>query len=214
MRYERDLYFEEFIDVFGEATSHKPVPKKSVEKYRGVLPDLLLTYWENEGWNGYLNGILWIVDPEDYEGVLKLWLENTPLAKKDRYYVYARTAFGELFVISEKTKQTFSITPFLNSIFYIKEDMTVINDEPVASIRCFFGFAKRNEFDIKSDNGGSLFDKALKRLGPCNENEMYTFVPPMLMGGALEEKDLKKVNIFVQLDILANLSDERTLSSD
>ena len=209
--YKRDVYFRRFIRVFGEATYHEPVPQEAIDKYKGILPSLLLSYWRHEGWNGYSNGMLWIVNPDNYAGNLEKWLENTDLSKRDKYYVFARNSFGNLYVISAKTKQVFFIVPYLNAVFYTEKDLCAINTNQNDAIEHFFGFARRDKFDLDGDNGEPLFDKTLKRLGPCNENEMYTFVPPMLMGGTLAEKDLKKVNMFVQLDILANLSDERTL---
>ena len=213
MSNNRDEYFNYFIGVMGEATFHKPAAQETIDKYQGALPDLLLKYWKNEGWNGYGNGMLWIVNPEDYNHILEQWLENTVLAKRDKYYVFARNAFGKLFVITARTKQIFTITPYLNAIFYTEKELLDENSNENNAVECFFGFAEKKEFDMECDNGGSLFEKALEKLGPCNENEVYAFVPPMLMGGTLAEKDLKKVNMFVQLDILANLSDERTLSS-
>jgi hypothetical protein len=42
-----------------------------LKKYRGKLPDLLLDYWEHEGWNGHANGLLWTVNPDDYAGILE-----------------------------------------------------------------------------------------------------------------------------------------------
>ncbi|MEX6038422.1 GAD-like domain-containing protein [Providencia hangzhouensis] len=40
------------------------------------LPELLLTYWHNEGWSSYYNGLFTIVDPDDYEDIVDEWLEN------------------------------------------------------------------------------------------------------------------------------------------
>ena len=54
----RDECFEVFIDEFGEATHRDAVPASSIEKWRGKLPDQLLTYWKEEGWCGYANGLL------------------------------------------------------------------------------------------------------------------------------------------------------------
>nr|BFE94926.1 hypothetical protein GCM10020185_54620 [Pseudomonas brassicacearum subsp. brassicacearum] len=53
----RDEDFQYFISVMGEATSHRHVPDSQIAKYRGVLPEALLDYWQDEGWCGYANGL-------------------------------------------------------------------------------------------------------------------------------------------------------------
>ena len=55
----RDEDFEVFIDEFGEATRRIDAPAEAIQKWRGTLPDLLLTYWQEEGSCGYANGLFW-----------------------------------------------------------------------------------------------------------------------------------------------------------
>jgi hypothetical protein len=99
----RDENFEVFIDEFGEATHRVEVPVASIEKWRGKLPDQLLTNWQEEGWCGYANGLFWTVDPDDYEDIVDEWLEDIPLEQLDAFHVIARTAFGDLYLWGEKT---------------------------------------------------------------------------------------------------------------
>jgi hypothetical protein len=40
----RDEDFEVFIDEFGEATHRTDVPVDAIQKWKGKLPDQLLTY--------------------------------------------------------------------------------------------------------------------------------------------------------------------------
>ncbi len=44
----RDQDFSYFIEKFGEATSYSAVPEKSMTKWKGILPDKLLSYWKTE----------------------------------------------------------------------------------------------------------------------------------------------------------------------
>jgi hypothetical protein len=53
----RDEDFDYFISKFGEATNRVAVPTEAIEKWRNKLPDQLLTYWQEEGWGGYANGL-------------------------------------------------------------------------------------------------------------------------------------------------------------
>ncbi|EBD0164926.1 GAD-like domain protein, partial [Salmonella enterica subsp. enterica serovar Senftenberg] len=44
----RDQDISYFIEKFGEATSYSAVPEKSMTKWKGILPDKLLSYWKTE----------------------------------------------------------------------------------------------------------------------------------------------------------------------
>ena len=94
----RDEDFSYFIKKFGEATFKENVPESSLQKYKGVLPDQLLHYWKVEGWCSYTNGLLWMVNPEDYNDLVDQWLEDTHYPKIDKYHCFARTAFGVLYI--------------------------------------------------------------------------------------------------------------------
>jgi hypothetical protein len=209
--YERDFDFEDFIEVFGEATYHEPVPQASIEKYRGKLPDILLTYWEQEGWNGYDNGLLWTVNPDDYADILADWIAPTPLPEIDDYHVFARTAFGTLYAFGSKNGRYFGVTPYWNAVFANKSWVTSVDHEWDETITQFFGFSTKEDYDVEDIKEKGMFDRAVKRLGPLGPNEMFGFVPALLLGGEEVEKNLEKTNIFIHLDILANLADERIM---
>ncbi|MFY0573878.1 GAD-like domain-containing protein [Cystobacter fuscus] len=101
----RDEDFEIFVENFGEATHREAVPELSFEKFRGVLPQQLLSYWKEEGWCGYAKGLVWTVNPEKYSGLVKLWLADTPYEKLDAFHVIARSAFGDLYAWGERTNR-------------------------------------------------------------------------------------------------------------
>ena len=93
----RDEDFEYFISKFGDATTRVEVPSSSFDKWRDKLPDQLLTYWKEEGWCAYGNGLFWTVNPEEYEDLIDEWLESTKLEQLDSFHVVARSAFGDLY---------------------------------------------------------------------------------------------------------------------
>lgn len=47
----RDEDFELFIQEFGKATQRTAVPETSFLRWSGKLPDQLLKYWRDEGFN-------------------------------------------------------------------------------------------------------------------------------------------------------------------
>lgn len=93
----RDEDFEVFINEFGKATHWTDVPAEAIQKWQGKLPDQLLTYWREEDWSSYANGLFWIVNPDDYEDIVYEWLKDTSLEQIDAFHVIGRTTFGDLY---------------------------------------------------------------------------------------------------------------------
>jgi len=74
----------------------------------------LLEYWAEHGWCGYGEGIFWIVNPQEYEGVVASWIEGTTFEQQDTYHLIARSAFGDLYLWGEETGLSLKITSVLS----------------------------------------------------------------------------------------------------
>lgn len=173
----RDEDFEYFISKFGEPADRVDVPSEAIDKWRGKLPDQLLTYWQEEGWCGYANGLFWIVNPDDYEDLVDEWLEDTGLEQIDTFHVIGRTAFGKLYVCGEQTGVSMTISCPINAIFALpKELKSKSKKDQDWSVRSFLGLS-RNECDLKDESGVALFDQAVARLGPLAAGEVFGFEP-------------------------------------
>lgn len=62
--------------------------------------------------------------------------------------------------------------------------------------------AKNEDIDIYDKNGKFLFDRCLINLGELNDNEIYAFEPPAVLGGQQVIENIKKgiySNIFLLL---------------
>jgi hypothetical protein len=119
----RDEDFTYFISKWGEATHRRDVPAESIDRWRGRLPDQLLTYWREEGWCGYGNGLFWTVDPEEYEDLVHEWLADIPFEKIDTFHVIGRTAFGMLFTCGEKVGPVLDIDCLMHSLHALQSDL-------------------------------------------------------------------------------------------
>ena len=202
----RDEDFEVFIDEFGEATHRIDVPAEAIEKWRGKLPDQLLTYWEQEGWSGYANGLFWIVNPDDYEDLVDEWLEDTSLEQIDAFHVIGRTAFGDLYVCGEHSGANMTISCPINAIFALPKDLKPKSREDRDwSVRSFIGLSV-NECDLKDESGRELFERALNKLGPLEQDEVYGFEPAIVAGGKMRLENLAKLKLDVHLTILRQLA--------
>ncbi|WP_288410482.1 GAD-like domain-containing protein [uncultured Herbaspirillum sp.] len=204
----RDEDFEYFINNFGEATKSSPVPVASLEKWRGKLPDQLLTYWEQEGWCEYGDGLFCTVDPDDYEDLVDEWLADTGLDEIDAFHVIARSAFGDLYVCGEKTGRSVTITAALNMITALQNKLKEKTKENLDfSIRYFFSFIKPAQLDMEDENGQPLFERARSKLGPLEPHEIYGFEPAIVLGGKIRLENLAKVNANVHLTILRQFAE-------
>lgn len=206
----RDEIFQMFVERFGEATHREVVPQASVEKYRGRLPDQLLTYWEVEGWCAYDDGLIWTVNPADYEDLIDEWLEGSPLEEIDAYHVIARSAMGDLYVCGEIGGQNMTVSCFLHSISVIANELRPksIEDRNL-SIQAFFAVREQADCDIEDENGKPLFKRALKKLGSLSPNQMYGFEPAVIVGGRIRLESLRIVDLDVHLSILREFSPPR-----
>jgi hypothetical protein len=201
----RDEDFEVFIEEFGEATHRSEVPASSAA-WRGKLPDLLLTYWKEEGWSGYANGLFWFVDPEQYEDLVDEWLENSPLEQIDAYHAIARSAFGDLFLCGEQTGRSVTLNCSIHAIFTQNNKLgRKSRQEQDMSIRAFVGM-DRDRCDLKDEAGEPLSERALATLGPLAPDEMYGFEPALVAGGKMRLENLRKVKLDQHLTILRQLA--------
>ncbi|WDY56096.1 GAD-like domain-containing protein [Pseudomonas sp. PSKL.D1] len=193
-----DRLYARFLEKVGKATGRQEVPPSSIERYEGKLPDLLLKYWVEHGWCAYGNGIFWLVNPQDYEGVVTSWLEGTTLEPIDTYHLIARGAFGDLYFWGEKTGASLEITAPLSR--YILRDSLYGSDQLEKNFQCFF-----INNDAEQSDYGELFAPALKKLGPLKSNEVYGFRPALLLGGHDSIKNLEKVSVIEHLTLLSQI---------
>ncbi|SFA95904.1 hypothetical protein SAMN03159488_01184 [Pseudomonas sp. NFIX10] len=201
----RDEDFQYFISVMGEATSHRQVSDSQIEKYRKVLPDALLDYWQEEGWCGYANGLFWTVNPDEYKHLLDMWLAGTEFPQIDNYHVIARSAFGALYAWGEKYNQKIVVSCPTGSIVALMNKLKTPNKDPDLALQTFFAMSDKERYDLEDHQGEFLFERALEKLGALDEREVYGFEPALFFGGTASLDQLVKCNLEVHLTILRQM---------
>ncbi|MBF4555735.1 DUF1851 domain-containing protein [Pseudomonas sp. p50] len=195
-----DKVFARFIEKFGDPIDRQEVPISSIERYRGKLPNQLLEYWVEHGWCGYGDGIFWIVNPQEYEGVVASWLEGTKFADFDNYHLIARSAFGDLYLWGEQTGASLKLTSILSR--YTTHTSIFTGEQMDKGLRNFL-----LSRDVDTNNYGDLFKPAKKKLGTLRHDEMYGFVPALMLGGPDTLDHLEKVKAVEHLTILSQITE-------
>jgi hypothetical protein len=204
----RDEDFECFIEDLGEATQHIAVPSESIEKWREKLPSQLLHYWKTEGWNSYQDGLFSIVDPDVYEDIVDIWLEDTPFESMDAYHVIARSGFGKLYLFGEQTGINLTISCIFNTITFSRKRVHKKNQQDMnREISSFFGIKSADNFDLKGGTKKGIFSQAVDKFGSLNENEIFGFEPAIILGGEIKLENIKKLDMHIHLDILRQFAD-------
>ncbi len=197
-----DEYFRTFTAHFGEPRGRRSAPVSSIEKYRSKLPDALLSVWQSEGWGAYADGLFWIVDPDQYTATLKQWLSGSDLEHVDNYHVIARDAFGSLYAWGEHYQRSITISSLAGGIVALKSQLQQRQTNPDRALGIFFATATKADFDFEDRMGNPLFERALAKLGPLLESEMYAFEPALSLGGRADLDGLVKVDMDVHLALL------------
>jgi hypothetical protein len=205
----RDEDFDTFIKSMGGATSYRPATPESMARYRGRLPNYLLQRWQEEGWRGYANGLFWTVNPQDFEHILPRWLESTSLRNLDKFHVFGRTGFGELYAWAEHYGCNVIISCPIGVITAIAQNFAKPSPRPDLGMSVFFGRAEKEEFDLEDDNDERLFERAAKKLGPLGEKEIYGFEPALALGGPRQLAHLAKLDMAIHLNLLSEMTSMR-----
>lgn len=180
------LSLKYFVEAY-QPTQRYSFADELAEQYLDRLPDSLREHWQSEGLASYGDGIVWFINPNDYEGIRKLWLASMPHA-----VIFARNAFGDMFAFNDDK------IVFVN-VHYARLQTSA------ASFENYFNTILTGERYAQQLLHKDLFAEALHKLGKTEVDEMYTFVPALALGGAEEIDYIEKVKLKVQLHILAQL---------
>lgn len=70
-----------------------PASEEIIKQYQGKVPSLLIEIWKTTGLGKYNDGIIELINPQDFESNLWTWLGR----EVENYVPFAITGFGELF---------------------------------------------------------------------------------------------------------------------
>jgi hypothetical protein len=178
----------EFENKHLPAIKFQPMPESVTQKYSDKIPDLLFDFWTKYGCAGFANGLIWVVNPDDFSHILKEWLK----AEFQDAFVFARTAFGDLFLINGH--EVFILRVQEGAFRSLSNDLSRF----IYSTLC-------NKDYLKNGLSNPLFKKALAKLGTLERDECYAIVPSLTLGGEFKIEYLQKTKLQPYLALLLQL---------
>ncbi len=178
------MIFSDFETVFGEGELSQKA--EELDKYKGVLPDALIAYWEKNGWRRYMGGIFWFVNPDIYKDTLP---ELFDVSEFTAPVIFARTAFADFYFINEGQIYFYDLQ------YYMAHK--VAND-----INEFLLLICQKDV-VEEDLRQALFYEA-QSLGHKirQHDECYTFVPILALGGSESADSIKVGKMFPYMSII------------
>ncbi|WP_339140841.1 GAD-like domain-containing protein [Pseudoalteromonas galatheae] len=212
-------FFDNFYNFggFGPAIEAIQPTDEQTQYYQGTLPNNLLEYWKEYGFCGWGKGRLWMVNPKDYQAILTEWLRGTKFEKMqndgvDSFYVIAVDAFGEIYVWGKNSGNCLKITSPYCMIFPDFSNDDYLEDGEELTLDLFFSTKMSTEIDLKDHNEKPLFERAVEKLGPLENGEIYGFAPALALGGEPKLENLQKVKATEHLAFLADLGEKRVMA--
>lgn len=121
MRTDEELY-DELIQAVGKP-AHTTYPTDAqLDKWRGRLPDLLLRYWQEQGWGSLGEGKYWVCDPDQLRPVMEEVFQEDPEFKPDDLIPIGYNALGMIDVYMG-AKRTMSVDLVFGTVTWRDESL-------------------------------------------------------------------------------------------
>ena len=183
--------FPNFIKKYGGPIDAVSVPAEVIDRYKDKLPESIIQFWQQEGWGGFIDGLIWIINPDSVIDYIPQWMDYG-----GHGIPFMRTAFGDIVLwVPYVHKNRIEI------IFIRYQDYNVIGDDLTHLFEKSFCNEEVLAHKLNSDN----FQAALQKLGPLKPDECYGYEPALALGGEENINNLKIVKYIEHLDILTQL---------
>ena len=175
---------------------YSDVSIETINKYKGKLPDELLNIWNIMGYGIYENGFIQLVNPDDYDFVFK-YIDKL----LEPSIVFAITAMGDL-LIWEGNKNWTIAPDEGNRVKQI--DVRKCKSRVIGGIDFVFDILLGDDYGI---SGKNFFDSKpyldiKDKLPTLEYGQCYGYVPALVLGGKVSNKNLQVVDAKTYIDII------------
>lgn len=185
--------FTEFLKQYPPAVDLPKPDAEVLAQFQEILPAELLELWQQYGLGAYGNGLLKMINPADYQDSLYTWLGN-----------------------EDPTRLPIMITAFGNIFYYrrlsaTEDDVCLLDIHYRQIITCAYSFQEFFEEFITDEEitaevlNKELFARAIEEKGALAEEEIFCFVPALMLGGSASVESLEKGKAVVHQQLLFEL---------
>lgn len=179
---------ETFSKFFGSGVCYRSFETDDQNRLSDRIPEVMQKILQKEGWCSYKEQVLWLCDPDDWQPAADAWCTWSPNAQ-----VVARTGFGDLFIWDGE----------MFWFFLVHESLAM---RTVGNSDWFFSrMLTSNDFAPQTYLPDSI-RAAREVAGSLAWDEMYTYVPALLLGGSEEASRIERVKALEALMMLAKLA--------
>lgn len=185
--------FLEFIRLLKPSDELIKPTEEELKQFENILPSELLNFWKEYGFGNYGNGIIKVVNPLDYMESLYEWLGKEDFSKLPILV----TGFGDIF--------------YYRKLSEVDEDICLLNIHYGKIEVCSYSLGDfLKSYIVSVDNYSEilkkeLFDQAYATKGNLKSNEIYYFVPALILGGKESIEFIDKGDANVHQSLLFQL---------
>ncbi|MDY0933122.1 T6SS immunity protein Tdi1 domain-containing protein [Chryseobacterium sp. CFBP8996] len=190
------MIHQSFINVLGQP---KIIGEIDTSKLKTIFSEqlnkiqdssILLEYLEYYGISIFNEGFFSFIDPMDYE----ISLKKFPKLKEHSIMPFAKTPMGNFYLIGEVDDE--KCIAFYNihteEYKYVVDEFTFFMETLAGSV-----------YHRESEWYGNIELPALEKYGPVEIDECLTFVPALVLGGDEDIRNIQKVKLKENLEILS-----------
>jgi len=182
-----------FIEIYKPDDNLKKTDSEILEFGNKMLPEEIIYLWEQYGFGNYGNGIIKVIDPRDYMNSLYTWLGTKDFNK----IPIMMTAFGDIFYYRKLEDNENDI--LLLNIHY--RDIEVCTYSYQEFFKEYIIDNEIKKHILRED----LYNAAVNILGNLKYNEIFFFVPALVLGGREDIKYVKKGNANIHHQLLLQI---------
>jgi len=187
-----------FRAAYGQGVQYRAFTPADRSRLEARVPGYLLDLWEHDGWAGYRNGLLWMVDPDEFAPLLAAW--HAPADPV--LLTVARTAMGKLFLLGNFRAPNGSLAP---TVLALDPHAATYNGVSPAAEK-FLTRSIAEEDYLKPAMQEADAKRAAKDVGPLSWNEMYGYEPALALGGPGTPDTVRRFDLFTHHVLLSQLT--------
>ncbi|MFD3428597.1 GAD-like domain-containing protein [Nocardia fluminea] len=206
------IELEQVLERLGKPYAPVAAEDRVVDRYEGVVPDLLLDVWRTVGFSGFADGLLWLCNPEEWQPAVDEWISGVTLPFHDDWIPFTRTAFGGMSLWGKRTGQSLTIEP-RNGFIVPIDQPEMMSSELNIDVQILVGLDPDTEMlDEDGDDGKPMLRRLHKRLGGLDSSTMYGCVPIPALGGSFTPRGMQVVNAVDHVRFLSTVMQRQVMN--